>query len=190
MGVTTLGHSCSSTLIGMSLIQRTIPVLAANYYQTLRYFKSCFKTTAVADTLGNILVHLLLFRLLPFRLLQFCLLLFRQGFIWCFSFCMPLLMFWGYSFKEHPLTSYDVQIPKSKVLLFLEAFLIGTWYNFHSTLNCTLNWVGYDLLLCWIDEMVVDKTGVDEPGINHTLIHQYGYYLVSQATPFARLGYI
>ena len=27
---------------------------------------------------------------------------------------------------EHPLTSYDVQIPKSKFLLFLEAFLYGT----------------------------------------------------------------
>ena len=26
---------------------------------------------------------------------------------------------WGYSFKEHPLTSYDVQIPKSKFLLYL-----------------------------------------------------------------------
>ena len=31
-------------------------------------------------------------------------------------FCMPLLNFWVYSFKEHPLTSYDVHIPKSKFL--------------------------------------------------------------------------
>ena len=29
---------------------------------------------------------------------------------------------------EYPLTSYDVQIPKSTFLLFLEAFLYGTWY--------------------------------------------------------------
>ena len=52
--------------------------------------------------------------------------------------CMPLLKFWGYFFKEYPLTSYDVQIPKSKFLLFLEAFFMGHGI-FHSTLNCTLN---------------------------------------------------
>ena len=38
-------------------------------------------------------------------------------------FFMPLLK---YSFKEHPLTSYDAQTPKSKFLLFLKAFLYET----------------------------------------------------------------
>ena len=53
---------------------------------------------------------------------------------------MPLLKFWGYSFKELPLTLYDVQIPKSRVLLFLEAFFMGHGTCiFHSKLNCTLN---------------------------------------------------
>jgi len=31
---------------------------------------------------------------------------------------MPWLKFWGYSFKEHPLTSYDIQLPKSKFFAF------------------------------------------------------------------------
>ena len=41
---------------------------------------------------------------------------------------MAFLKFWEYSFMEYHLTSYDVQIPKSKFLLFLEAFFYGTWY--------------------------------------------------------------
>jgi len=38
---------------------------------------------------------------------------------------MPLLKFWGYSFKEHPPTSYDIQ---TIIKVFAEAFLCGTWY--------------------------------------------------------------
>ena len=83
--------------------------------------------------------HLVLFHLLLFRLLQFHLVLFRllnvfTSVCFCFQrcydsprFCMSLLKFWVYSFKEHPLKSYDVQIPKSKILLSLEAYLYGTW---------------------------------------------------------------
>ena len=87
--------------------------------------------------LGNILVCLLLFRLLYrsstqhfyFYLLLFAPLLLNFDLI---RFCMPLLKLWGYSFKEHPLTSYDVQIPKSA---FLEAFLYMGHGIFHSTLK-------------------------------------------------------
>ena len=39
----------------------------------------------------------------------------------------------GYSFKEHPLTSYDVQIPNSKFLLFLEAFFMRHSLTSHDT---------------------------------------------------------
>ena len=86
---------------------------------------------------GNILVRLLLFCLLPFRLLQFRLLLLHIFTSICFyfaalllnldlpRFCMPLLKFWVYSFKEHPLTLYDVQIPKSKSLLSWKHFIMG-----------------------------------------------------------------
>ena len=82
--------------------------------------------------MGNILVRLLLFLLLQFCLLQFRLLLFRLLHIFA-SICSIVIKFrftkvlhafvevWVYSFKEHPLTSHDVQIPKSKILLFLEA---------------------------------------------------------------------
>ena len=46
---------------------------------------------------------------------------------WFTKVLMPLVKFWGYSFKEHPLTSYDVQIPKSEFLLFLES---SSWKHF------------------------------------------------------------
>ena len=37
-------------------------------------------------------------------------------------------------FKEYPLTSYDVQIPKSKFCFFLEAFRYGTWSDITDTI--------------------------------------------------------
>ena len=77
--------------------------------------------------MGNILVRLLLFLLLQFCLLQFRLLhIFASicSIVIKFRFTKVLHAFvevWVYSFKEYPLTSHDVKIPKSKILLFLEA---------------------------------------------------------------------
>ena len=72
---------------------------------------------------------------------------------------MPLLKFLGVFFKEHPLTSYDVQI---HFCFSWKHFFMGRRRGmFHSTLS--LNSVClFDLLL----EIVVDETGVDELGIN------------------------
>ena len=88
--------------------------------------------------IGNILVCLLLFHLLLlFRLLNVftCLLLFA-ALLLNFDLprcCMPFLKFFGVFFKEHPLTSYDVQI---HFCFSWKHFFMGCRRGmFHSTLN-------------------------------------------------------
>ena len=86
---------------------------------------------------GNILVRLLLYCLLNIststcsiviKLPRFCLSLLKflgvlhwHHMMYKYDVQIPAFLcgtnFWGYSFKEHPLTSNDVQIPKSKFLL-------------------------------------------------------------------------
>ena len=74
---------------------------------------------------GNILVCLLLFRLLKFCLLHIfasiCSIVIKFRFTKVLYAFVEVLV---YSFKEDLLN--DVQIPKSKFLLFLEAFRYGT----------------------------------------------------------------
>ena len=58
-------------------------------------------------------------------------------------FCTLLLKFWGYSFKEHPLTSYDVQIQSFcfSWKLFLEAFLGSfSWKLFLEAFLGSFSW--------------------------------------------------
>ena len=71
---------------------------------------------------------------------------------WFTKILHALLKFFGYSFMEHPLTSYDMH------------FFMGHGV-FHSTLNCTLILSRVWFTTAnrhWVDEMTVDETGVDE----------------------------
>ena len=81
------------------------------------------------STNGNILVRLLQFCLLLFCLLNI-LLLFASiySIVIKFRFTKVLLALVEL-LGEHPLTSYDIQLSKSKFLLFLEQFLYGASNN-------------------------------------------------------------